>query len=99
MANQQQVPLHTALAGAAHGVWVAFLSGVVLMLVVLILREIAMRFYPDYLSLAWGLPVHQLPEHIARLFACFKVVIGCFFLLGVALSSWWRALPSPTRGH
>ncbi len=95
MANQQQIPLRTVLAGAAHGAWMAFLTGVLLMLVGLILRETAMRFYPAYVSIAWGVPMHELPGLFAQLFGYFKVVVGCFFLLGVALSSWWRALPNP----
>ncbi len=94
MANQQRIALRTTLAGAAHGVWMAFLVGVAMMLLGLIAREAGMRFYPDYLAFAWGVPMHQLPGYFAQIFACFKVMMGFFFLLAVALSCWWRALPA-----
>ena len=36
MANQQRIALRTVIAGAAHGVWMAFLVGVAMMLLGLI---------------------------------------------------------------
>ena len=94
MANQQRIALRTVIAGAAHGVWTAFLVGVAMMLIGLIAREAGMRFYPDYLAFAWGVPLHEVPGLFAQIFACFKVMMGFFFLLAVALSCWWRALPA-----
>ena len=99
MANQQQLPLRTVIAGAAHGVWMAVLVGVVLVLMAMVGRELAMRFYPAQLALAWGIPLHELPGLMAQVFAYFKVMVGFFFLLGVALSSWWRALPAVEPGE
>ena len=95
MVDRQQLPLRTVIAGAAHGVWMAVLVGVVLMLIAMVSREVAMRFYPVHLALAWGVPLHELPGLIAQVFAYFKVMVGFFFLLGIVLSSWWRALPAP----
>ena len=95
MANQQRIALRTVIAGAAHGVWMAFLVGVALMLIGLIAREAGMRFYPDYLAFACGVPLHEVPAYLAQIFACFKVMVGFFFLMGTALSCWWRALPAP----
>lgn len=99
MANQQQLPLRTVIAGAAHGVWMAVLVGVVLMLVSVVAREVAMRFYPVHLALVWGVPLHELPGLMAQVFAYFKIVVGFFFLLAIALSSWWRALPALEPGE
>ena len=95
MANQQRIGLRTVIAGAAHGVWTAFLVGVAMMLVGLIAREAGMRFYPDYLAFAWGLPLHEVSAHLAQVFGYFKAIVGVFFLVAVALSCWWRALPAP----
>ena len=95
MASQRHVPLRTTLAGAAHGVWMAFLVGVALMLIGLIAREAGMRFYPDHLAFAWGVPLHEVPAHLAQVFGYFKAIVGFFFLMGTALSCWWRALPAP----
>ncbi len=99
MANQQQLPLRTVIAGAAHGVWMAVLVGVVLMVISMVAREVAMRFYPVLLAMAWGVPLHELPDLMAQVFAYFKVMVGFFLLLGVALSSWWRALPAVEPGE
>jgi len=95
MENQQRIALRTVIAGAAHGVWTAFLVGVAMMLVGLIAREAGMRFYPDYLAVVWGVPLHEVPAYLAQVFAYFKAMVGFFFLLGTALSCWWRALPAP----
>jgi len=94
MASQRRIPLRTTLAGAAHGVWMAFLVGVALMLIGLIAREAGMRFYPDYLAFAWGVPLHEVPAHLAQVLSYFKAIVGFFFLMGTALSCWWRALPA-----
>ena len=94
MASQRHIPLRTTIAGAAHGVWMASLVGVAIMLLGLIAREAGMRFYPDYVAFAWGVPLHEVPAHFAQIFAYFKVIVGFFFLMAVALSCWWRALPA-----
>ncbi len=43
--------------------------------------------------------LHEPPGLMGQVFAYFKVMVGFFFLLGVVLSSWWRALPAMEPGE
>jgi len=92
MANEQQVPPRQLIMAAAHGAWMAFLVGIVLVTVSFIAWRLLLTYCPEFVATIWGLPPQQAEVFWLTFLGLWKLLAGVFLLWGIALSYWWRAL-------
>ncbi len=92
MASQEQIPLRRVIAAAAYGAWMAFLVGVLVTMIGLVMGRMLLTYYPDFVQTVVGVPVASFAALLLRMLGFWKIILGFFGLLGVGLSSWWRAL-------
>lgn len=92
MANQEQVPLCRVIAAAAHGAWVAFLVGILLVSVSFIQRTIFLAYCPQFAANLMGVATTEIARVWFHFMVLWKLVVLFFGLVAVMLSSWWRAL-------
>jgi hypothetical protein len=80
------------VAGAAHGAWIGFLIGMLIMVAGWLAAVVVFAYAPDFITTLTNSTKDEIWRLTLVFMADFKLFLWIWLVIASSLSCWWRSL-------